>query len=177
MDNQQATQEISQVEKGWFCGIVDGEGCISMSFERRKEFKKGYRYRPYIEINNTSAEIIWKCVDILQRIGINPKVSVYQSLQSTKKPFHRCGIYLFSHLKKLLDYFSEDLVCKKASALLMLRYVNSRLTKNKNEPYSDEEIAIGEKVRSLTSRGVPNDYVSPLPQGERYSLLLRESVS
>ncbi len=53
--------QLSESEKSWLAGFIDGEGYIGTTFQRKKETKcsaASPRYHPYLIITNTNKEIL-----------------------------------------------------------------------------------------------------------------------
>ena len=53
MDNQQPS--ISDFDLGWFCGVIDGEGCIGLW---SRGGKRSSEYKPGLRLTNTSKPLV-----------------------------------------------------------------------------------------------------------------------
>lgn len=50
--------EISEYERGWLSAAIDGEGHVSLTKEKRPNYKAGYTFVPNIGVANISEEFI-----------------------------------------------------------------------------------------------------------------------
>lgn len=161
MDNQQATE----LEIGWLAGIYDGEGYIGFT---RQNAKKVRSIRPDIQLVNCDPDVILKTKRILNMIGINPYI---RERVHNKKLWSRnyiLSMSKFSHVKKFIDTLGHLLTGeKKKRAELMIKLVNSRIVKTKQDQYTEEELALvdryfetmkGVKIRGNTHTDHLNDY-------------------
>jgi hypothetical protein len=160
IDNQQATL----AEIAWFAGFFDGEGSLGIyGYKRYKN--EGYSYTPKLQLASTNAYAIKYCVDILNKIGVNPKI--YQKEPQKKNHKEAWQIYFtkFSDMIKVLPIIKDYLIIKKPHAELTLSFVRSRIEKginrgrNKNiNTYDNQEKELIANLRKMNHRGVLNDY-------------------
>lgn len=122
MDNPQVTD----IEIGWLLGIVDGEGCYTMS-----KGSKG-SYNVSMKFVNTCPIIMDKIESILRRLGI--PFHVYQSFRTAnQRPAKRLEINGPRRLIKFLDFVLPYDFGKKDQADLLHKYITVRL----NTPYGE----------------------------------------
>ncbi len=161
MGNQQATD----LEIGWLAGIFDGEGYIAFT---RQNTKKTRSVRVEVQMVNCDPDVIIKTVGILNKIGINPYIRERKYKGTRWQNCFHVALMKFSDTKKFLDIVGPYLIGeKRVKADLMLKLVNSRITKTRYDHYTQEELDMvaqyfdelkgfrekdGERVRSL------NDY-------------------
>ena len=147
MDNQQPS--ITAFEFGWFCGIIDGEGCIglwSRGGARKDDIKPGVR------MANTSKDIISAFCSVLDRLDVGYHVTHYNRGGNTKE-YWNVTIEGFKRLTKLLPVIKDSLVAKKSQANLVWEWVESRSSKWHRAPYSERELELPKLVASLNHRG------------------------
>jgi len=154
-DNQQAT--VSEIEKAWLAGLIDGEGSITCSYPNGRNNSPS----PRLTITNTDFELIEKAVSICQRIGGNPHV--HEKPRSNPKHSKAKDILILGHAKLLnilpavLPYMTGR---KGKAALYLYRFCESRYAKgninkltNADRLYSEEEINFIFKIKQLNARG------------------------
>lgn len=149
MDNQQPS--ISAFEFGWFCGIIDGEGCLgiwSRGGARKNEHKPGLR------MANTSKPIVDAFCSVLDRLGVGYHITHYKPRKETQKQYWTVTVEGFKRLNKLLPVIKDCLVEKKQQALLINEWVSSRAAKWHRAPYSEREQEIPLLVSQLNHRGL-----------------------
>ncbi|MCW4049322.1 MAG: LAGLIDADG family homing endonuclease [Candidatus Bathyarchaeota archaeon] len=151
-DNQQAI--VSEAEKGWLAGLIDGEGCIHIDIDKNGA-------HPYLTVTNSNFTITEKVVDIWHKLGIGCRVQTrHQNIKWN--PVKDVQIIGYKRLKPALIAIMPYLVGKSDEALLMYRFVESRLGKRQYGPssgYTDSELALVEalKTKKLRNR-VLRDY-------------------
>jgi hypothetical protein len=162
MGNQQGT--VSDVELGWFAGILDGEGSIGIS--RLMSHRKNMTLTPRISIGNTNIKIIDYVRDILIRIP----TTFFVEKRQTKigKNWKNANVIQISHIqgaKDVLDIITPFLVGKKQQAEILLSFVNSRLdlyrkigrtpgSGGRGTPYTEKEKYLCEQIRILNKKGL-----------------------
>ncbi len=158
MDNQQVTLE----ELAWLAGIWDGEGSIGVRLNR-----KIMQISPRIHVVNSNPKIICKVIEILEKLGVKPYVREKDkgAFPGSEKQVWQVGFDTLKHSKIVLDSLFEHLVGKKENAVLLLRFINSRLKNfringtNKEKAYTPEELEtiaqIYELIGSKQAKGTP----------------------
>lgn len=137
-DNGQET--VNEFEKGWLAGIIDGEGCIHIDVDPRGGS------HPYLTVTNTNKLIIEKVSDIWQRLGIGCRIQTRANKH--RNPIQDVQIIGFKRLKPALIAIMPYLVGKADEALLLYRFVESRLSRfSNNSPtwtrkFNREELTI-----------------------------------
>jgi len=154
-DNQQAT--VSEIEKAWLAGLIDGEGSINCNYPNGKNNSPS----PRLTITNTDFELIEKAVSICQRIGGNPHVQ--EKPRTNPKHSKAKDILILGHSKllKILPAVMPYLTGRKGEAALALyRFCESRALKgninklsNADRLYSEEEISLIFRIKQLNARG------------------------
>ena len=118
---------ISELNKAWLAGLIDGEGCIA--FMRRTDYVPKHRMevRYDVKIAMACRETVECCYDLIADIvGEDLVKEVYEERRKVKRrrPLYRCevsskeGVYLL--LTALLPYLRT----KKIEARLCINYLN-----------------------------------------------------
>lgn len=158
--NPQATQR----DIAYLAGIWDGEGHLSIICHHRE--RNSYQYRIACALANTNDAIIEKVVGILDKLGISATIECKQHPNPNHKDCYYVVVNKMTAAKKLVDIILPDLAGKKAAAGLFLRYVNSRLSREKsNSKVTDEEVSLYEQLKAINQRGAP-ETTRETPQGE-----------
>lgn len=134
MDNQQVTQ----FEFGWLSGIIDGEGCFSMS-----KGSKG-SYNVSIKLVNTDELIILRIEVILRKLKI-PYHRYNAHRTGNQRPAWRVEINGPKRIKTALDILLPYITAKQDQAKAMYDYVCTRL----NTPYGQLDAGYSEGVCEL----------------------------
>ena len=134
----------------WLAGIIDGEGCITISTDKQKFF------RTYITVNNNNPYLIQRVGEILSELNIK----FYYLLKKRNNPKHKETLVInitgLGSCRKLIENIFLYLVGKKEQAEIMLKYINSRKgkmeLKGTHNPYSKEEIELVKKIKELNHK-------------------------
>jgi hypothetical protein len=145
-DNQQESSLLKERRLGWFGGIIDGEGTITIRVKERKG--QSTILTPVISMVNTDKLIIDMFVDILKEYEIPHWITYYDPTDK----WRGCWAVQISGLKrckKALPVFKDYLVAKKELAEIVLDWCNSRISRlGKREYYSEKDLEIVRLVKS-----------------------------
>jgi len=108
---------------GWFSGIIEGEGTISI----QKVNGKRLVLTPYICIVNTDVRLINRCIELLNIYDI--KSHTYLRDSGVNKPVYQIRIDGMKAVAKLLELVKPILVGKQDQAQLVLDYIKQRQAK------------------------------------------------
>src|SRR3990167_7858893 len=145
-ENQQ--QIVSDVEIGWLCGIIDGEGSICLQINKRKNRTQVLRVTPKVIISNTDKGIVEQTANILRKMGIgryvthtSPNNSKHVSerglVKNSYKDITRIVVSGMKRVQRILGLIQDNLYGdKKQKAILLKKFVDRRLSLN-NEHYSN----------------------------------------
>ncbi|MEA1925852.1 MAG: LAGLIDADG family homing endonuclease [Patescibacteria group bacterium] len=151
---------------GWLAGIIDGEGTISMQTYRHHGH---VRLTPFICIVNSSQEIIQKCNEILEEIGV-AKHYTHRKPNKKKanglwyKPCKQIRIDGYKSVLKLAQAMDGYLIGKTKQAELIKEYIKNRqgMKRWRNEKghvmlmkYTPREIDILVEIKSLNRNESP----------------------
>jgi len=155
-DNQQ--EIVSESEMGWLAGIIDGEGCIHIDLDPRGNA------HPSITITNSNVLIIERALEIWHKIGIGARVTTRRINHPKHSPVKDVMVIGYKRLKPALIAIMPYLIGKADEALLLYRFVESRLnapsgvTGNKAK-YTDNEIRLAKAIKECKSRNkILRDY-------------------
>jgi len=146
-------QRLTNFEKGYIAGFVDGEGWIGLHTGKMKyKGQTTIRLEPCVKVSNTNLEA-FKFISKL--IGAK-HVSVDNVRQTTmnRKALWDLRMQRHKEICAFLKIFKDLLVIKKNQAKLLLKFCKSRLSKGRGIPYSDEEVQIYHELKELNKRGV-----------------------
>jgi len=150
MDNQQERQIF---DIGWLVGLIDGEGCFSLSKIKTGKLKRADYIYPQIVVSSTSPEITAKTHQVLRNLGIASHTVYYPKVGSPHKPVWSVRIAGIKRIKHFMDVMFDYLECRRAQAYCMKRYVELRLSKPRHAPY-DEENELLDQLKILNHRGI-----------------------
>jgi len=143
---------LSESEKGYIAGLIDGEGTITL--EKRK-FASDIKVHPAVYISNTSLELLTHIREVLGvgtiRRGHRRKS---RSTGSERKQDYKLGIHKIREVEGLLKTIKPYLVLKKRQAEVVLEFIQRLLSKTeRNYKLSKDELALLAKIRMLNKRG------------------------
>jgi hypothetical protein len=137
---------LTDIEKGYLAGLIDGEGTIRIVRALRKW------YAPLIQITNTDKSVM----DWLQEIFGKKKIGHLYIEKDKRSPNHRpklvYNIASVQGVKQILEQIVDILKIKKRQALLVLEFI--KLKENKADyGVLPREIEIFEELKKLNARG------------------------
>jgi hypothetical protein len=139
--------ELNDLERGWFAGLLDGEGCISVSRDGWKQ--RGFTV--FIKIASTSKELIDKIDSLI-------KGSRYQyQAKGNRKLIYHWTLKKQETVLWFLEQIKDCLIIKKRQALLVHNYLMRRKLlwdKPRNERhYTKQDLQTFMKMKVLNKRG------------------------
>jgi len=146
LDNQ---QERLTNDLHWLAGIIEGEGCFTLSVKNRYG-KHNRAYFPMIQITNTNTDMIVKIKEILSEIRI--AYYFYAQLPKKGNPYFRVEIGGLKRVKRFLDLMIPCFRCRNKQARVLLEYSNLRLSKATNYPLGQQEDDIANKLYELNGK-------------------------
>lgn len=150
---------ITEIERAWLAGIVDGEGSIALFSNQEKS--GSVKIKPVVNFVNTDIGIVNTALDILHRAGCNPYI--VNRKQSNRNNRHKDVVEVkassVEQVKKFLEVVAPYLCGeKKHKAQILLRYVSRREEKFKQGDFSynkDDWTDLEEIRSSQTTREAP----------------------
>lgn len=142
MDNQQERL----VDRSFLAGLIVGEGTFCLAVRRNG---KRCRIMPQFSMQMNDGETIEIVGRSLKAIGLS--ANIYH------RPERKCWTVQaagFLRVKRYLEELLPHLTgAKREAAEIVSAFIASREKANKFDPYSDEEIALVERLRSVN--GIP----------------------
>lgn len=139
---------LSETEKAYFAGYLDGDGTINFGVSKNKKSRTGYALHYDISLVSKNGDFIRKLQNI---IGGKINSYIYEDSRR-KKEVHRLGFRNqasgLSFLKAIFPY----LILKKRQAELMIRFFEERLYKRRKGNaviISDELWGIAKEIGRL----------------------------
>lgn len=152
---------LTDGQKGYIAGMIDGEGALSITtnpqyYNGNKRLINPFCYRAMIWVSNTNHESLLYIRDTLGFGKI--MVGTSKNSELSRKRIYNFRIHNMTCIKKLLDEILEYLIIKRERAIIMLEYINSRLSKvnlnSYHKPYTKHELDLVRKIRTLNRRGI-----------------------
>src|SRR5690242_7481128 len=101
-------------ELGWLVGLIDGEGCFTLT---RKTGSKGTpAYFPTIQITNTNFALIRKADRILKDNGLT--TYLYSRMPKVGKPYWRLEVTGLKRVKRFMDVMGDLFDCRQSCGIL-----------------------------------------------------------
>lgn len=144
-------REMSELDRAYIAGIVDGEGSIGLyeQTQKRKDYEKT-SLRPTVQIAMTDKETVGY---VGRTAGSGSKSYKYTKSDNWKEQ-EKFAIQAQNDIIDFLEQIRPYLITKKDQAELMLEYCRNR---DPHKPYSEREYEIKEKLSELNSRGPEKD--------------------
>lgn len=135
------TLSLTEPQKAYLAGFIDGEGYIGLTFQRKKETINNaptIRYHPFLIIANNNISVLSYVRDI---IGDGRIYKLKRSVRN-QKPGFQYKLTKMNTLEVLLPAIEPYLVVKQQQAKLLVKYLNIRGSKR---------ITTGAGSRGITS--------------------------
>jgi len=151
--------KLTDFERGYLAGLVDGDGCITLNIARRRRAKKdSIQIRPTVFISSTSPEIIEYVMFLFRKAGFK-WFYLDECNRGKQNRKNLIQIRIQDQLKVLafLEAVTPFLRGKRRQAELVREFLRSRLSKRitgrGRAPYDKREVEIYMEVRKLNWRG------------------------
>ncbi|HEY5631631.1 MAG TPA: LAGLIDADG family homing endonuclease [Nitrososphaeraceae archaeon] len=143
---------LTEEDKSYIAGFIDGEGSIFISCTKRKS--KWLDYSPMLCITNSNKEVLEWIKKMLDR-GVITKSSTRKNIKwKTCYSYIKNGVGLLPILNLIIPY----LKVKKKQAELLRQFILLRLEREWGSKfYSKEEIDIYTELKKLNKRGQNHD--------------------
>jgi len=86
-NRSKACRRLSEMECAWLAGVLDGEGSILLSKAFSRLYRRGFFYRPQLEISNSNKSFL---VRIAEVIGGGTVYLKQEGRRSNKNKMGRC---------------------------------------------------------------------------------------
>jgi hypothetical protein len=140
---------ISERDLGWLEGLIDGEGCLSLTKARRPSYRLGFQWTPLLTIANTNQEIIQRARKIIGFGNIFLQQR-YDNLR--RKPVYHLQLSS-GQLRALLPELK--LTGKERQRKLLLKFLSKRrLSGRRSDPSLDRVFeSIWIEIKKLNKPG------------------------
>lgn len=125
MDNQQELSGPSPIELAWLSGLLNADGCFSLTIRKREA-----RLKCDMSITLTQCDpcVIEKAQSILGKMAINPGISEYEPAAGGRRTKWNARISKMSQMTQLIAAIEPFMVGEKqAQARLMKAYMDRRI--------------------------------------------------
>lgn len=135
MGNQ---QEMSEIELVWLAGLLNGDGCFSLTFRTRQNKLK---CDMSLTLTQCDAAVIDKADSTFTKIGIVSGISEYASSGAGVRTKWNLRISKMAHISRAIDAVIPYMTGEKAAqARLMKRYLDRRM------PFADPKFRKGSDI-------------------------------
>lgn len=122
-----------KTKHAWLAGIIDGEGTITITRQRRYDYKSHpYSYRPEIHVTNTSNSMLLEVSEIIKKVT-GKKVWIYQTDNREKRPVYRARLQDRNSCLILAKTLLPHLISKKSQALLLIDFLTGNKEKSETQ--------------------------------------------
>lgn len=150
-----AVGDLNEIDIAYIAGIIDGEGCVTISRKKDTMFdiNKKFHYIAEIYITNTNEDFIKKIKNIL---GGSNTLLINKGVGNCKKCYQirwsrQADVY------KILTCVRDYLIIKRKNAEIVMKFLDSRLGHNsRTEKYIEYEIDLYTQVREINKKGKTN---------------------
>lgn len=187
-------QQVGPFERGWLCGVIDGEGTISMHVRKPspKHGQKQSRIIPYFALRSVDHEMLVAVQMTLKTLDIPCHVHWRQNSGKGQRLIGQIQISGLKRMDKFLLLVADGLKVKNQQARLIQEWIRRRKSKYQDRAtwqyeYGDEDYKFLEAVRARQGKGYkgsdPRDYAPNTPPNyyppelkERALTLMRSGV-
>jgi len=117
--------QLSETQKAWLAGFIDGEGYIGTTFQRKKETKHSAaspRYHPYLIIVNTDKKVL---LYIKELIG-DGRLYILNKTSGNKRESFQYKLTKMNALLTVLEAVLPYLRVKQEQCKLLISFINKR---------------------------------------------------
>jgi hypothetical protein len=138
---------------GWIAGIIDGEGSITVTSNpaSKRQLNSFGQLQPKLTMWNTDQRLVSEFMDILDENNIPHHVFTQKprGKNINKKVQFRVEIHGLKRIMKALPPIIPYLISKRGEAEAIMAFCASRLSRQQNSPYSEEEIRLANLTREI----------------------------
>ena len=146
MDNQQESSKL--IRYGWFAGIMDGEGTITIRKRNRKN-SSDILLTPTITMVNTDKTLIDEFVSILKEWEVPYWITFYKGTVNWKASW-KVEITGIRRCSRTMPFFKDYLINKKELANLVLDWCTYRIKNLGNRSnYTEYDLEVYKKIKAL----------------------------
>lgn len=160
MNDRDNQQKITEVEKAWLAGLIEGDGAIGMGFHSNFVVNrpKGFAVKPCISLTNQDARLIEKFSELVLAIcDKNVRICEVLGRYENSRPSMSANLVGMESVARVLREIGQYLVGDKAAkARLLLKFIDSRLSRQRtqrgNPPYNLDELTVIKDFYELVRR-------------------------
>lgn len=152
MGNQQPS--YTDIELGWLCGIIDGEGCVYIYRRggKRVDYKAGIR------IAMCCFDTIERISELLYRMEIPHYVTAYKgNKKKNRSPHKALVIEGQKRLLKVLPIITPHLITKKGQAAVVWQFCKERIEGWHRSEYTPNQLSLIEIAKTMNARGYSDE--------------------
>ena len=116
---------LTELEKAWLAGFIDGEGYLGITFQRKKETKSQAAsplFRPYLVLANTNLSVLSYIKNI---IGAGKIYDMKKATEKTKKSF-QYKLMRMEILQDVLESIESYLRIKSDQCRILIEFTKRR---------------------------------------------------
>lgn len=131
---------LTDFDRGYISGILDGEGFITLGVSRRiRSIKRGTEYQPRIGIINTNLALLENCHRILNGFGsITLKVKENSKGRLGKLRIYQYQIGKMREIECVLKALKPHLITKSKKASLLLKFIELFCARTLEKEHAEE---------------------------------------
>jgi hypothetical protein len=146
---QELVNQLSDREKGYIAGLVDGEGTITIIVkEVLHNGKKDFYLCPFLMVTNSNREVIeW----LKEKLG-GRTITDHYTRRDAKFGFRKTYYNFEMRGKRILpvlEVICPSLRVKREQCEAVIQFIRSRLGKHQKQSYTSQELELFWKVRRL----------------------------
>ena len=141
------SQSAGKIPIIWLAGFWDGEG--SFLLQSRKTNRGGNWFCPELSVFNNDEDTMYYIKSILSKLNIGSSLQKRIPKNDNHRIQYRLVVAGLTRSKRLLDLLSPYLITKKKRALLILKFIDKRLSVKGNIPYGKFEKKIIKQLSEL----------------------------
>lgn len=133
---------MTDLQKGWLAGIIDGEGCITIY----KGSTKGHlAVRTDIRVESTDLPMIELCASLMgEAVGRHLTIGKPLMRPSSTRPAWRVQIHRKGELLQFLEFIASALVTKRREAELVIQYLRRSCAEKYYKPTAEDILLIAQ---------------------------------
>lgn len=150
-------RKLSQTERAWLAGVIDGEGSIFISLAANPAYRRGFFYRPQLLVSNSDRQFLIRISEVIGE-GTVHRAKKGDDRTRTRWEYVATAGVLRTVLPQILPY----LIVKREQAKTMLDYFEFIDThplwglKSVHPSYYDSLDSIYRKLKELNKKGKIN---------------------
>lgn len=150
---------LTDFYKGWFAGLVDGEGQVTVKHRKFQEHEvKRVWLSPQISISNTNRELMEEIKRVLEGLSYRPSFHAGKASKKGQKDPYTVSLFsqggIISFLKNILPHLIvKKKVAERVLEFCISRIISRRSTRSRRPYYTEREWELYWEIRELNKRG------------------------